>query len=194
VKTIFTHQIQAIEGGVNTHQNVNWNGGLKIDISADSSEDHHRSITIQSLVGDDKVLSRATFSAISGPLWGKFPHWKKYPTEKPPHILSSVNNKRLEILGQVALPFSMNIVNLSHNFLVMEKMTSQMILGLDWLHKHGCNINICQKFITLSVPEPDKETLQALAELPQIIQIEDSERVHMGTSFETKIILPDTQI
>jgi hypothetical protein len=192
------HHIKAIEGNVIKHHNVNWTIGLKIDISADRSDEYHKSITIESLVGDDKVSalvdSGASISAISGELLKKFPHWRKYPIMKPPHCrLSSVNNEELDIAGEVRIPFSMKDVNFTHNFLVVEKMTSQMILGLDWLHKHKCNIDICQKMITLSVPEPEMETIQALAELPQIISTDEIINTHSGTSFDTKIILPASQ-
>jgi hypothetical protein len=47
--------------------------------------------------------------------------------------------------------------------------------------------------ITLSVPEPEMETIQALAELPQEIPANEMINTHVGTSFDTKIILPASQ-
>jgi hypothetical protein len=46
------HHIKAIEAKGNKPLNVNWTKGLKIDITANRSDEYHKSITIESMVGD----------------------------------------------------------------------------------------------------------------------------------------------
>ena len=65
----------------------------------------------------------------------------KMPLRKINVNLKSVNGEQLKVHGWINLNFLLKGTNLSHTFYIVSNMNRNIILGQDWLIKHGVRLH-----------------------------------------------------
>ena len=76
------------------------------------------------------------------------------------HWLVGVDGIPLKVLGSITTPLSISDINFSHRFIVAEGLTTDAILGLDFLETNKCVLDLAKGRIVIAdqsvalVPNP----------------------------------------